>query len=120
MLEVAGTESVIAASSEAPLVDVTTTTNQTNVTEDLISNTPHGLSFQSMIQFAPMARNEPLAGGQMVGGGTGGALPGSGGNGGEVGYSFGGAADSESMYLVEGQDAEADTNRRRRSTARDC
>jgi hypothetical protein len=53
MLEVGGTESVIAASSEAPLVDVTTTTNQTNVTEDLISNTPHGLSFQSMIQFAP-------------------------------------------------------------------
>jgi hypothetical protein len=53
-----------------------------------------------------MARNEPLAGGQMVGGGTGGALPGSSGNGGEVGYSFGGAADSESMYLVEGQDTE--------------
>jgi outer membrane receptor protein involved in Fe transport len=106
MLEVGGTESVIEVSSEAPLVDVTTTTNQTNVTEDLISNTPHGLSFQSMIQFAPMARNEPLAGGQMVGGGTGGALPGSSGNGGEVGYSIGGAADSESMYLVEGQDTE--------------
>ncbi|HXU18465.1 MAG TPA: TonB-dependent receptor [Terriglobales bacterium] len=105
-LEVGGTESVIEVSSEAPLVDVTTTTNQTNVTEDLISNTPHGLSFQSMIQFAPMARNEPLAGGQMVGGGTGGALPGSSGNGGEVGYSIGGAADSESMYLVEGQDTE--------------
>ena len=105
-LEVGGTESVVEVSGEAPLVDVTTNTNQTNVTEDMISNAPHGLSFQSMIQFAPMARNEPLAGGQMVGGGTGGALPGSSGNGGEVGYSIGGAADSESMYLVEGQDTE--------------
>src|SRR5713226_3077351 len=78
----------------------------TNLTEDMINNAPHGLSFQSMIQFAPMARDEPLAGGQMVGGGYGGGLPGSSGNGGAVGYSIGGAADSESSYLVEGQDTE--------------
>ena len=103
-----GTEStVVEVNAGAPLVDVTTTTNQTNVTSDMIDNTPHGLSFQSMIQFAPMARNEPLAGSQLMNAGTGGgALPGSSGNGSAVGYSIGGAADSESSYLIEGQDTE--------------
>jgi hypothetical protein len=105
-LQVGKAETVVEVSGEAPLVDVTTNTNQTNLTEDIINNAPHGYSFQSMIQFAPMARNEPLAGGQMVGGGTGGSLPGSSGNGGEVGYSIGGAADSESSYLVDGIDTE--------------
>ena len=28
-----------------------------------LADVPHGYSFQSVIQFAPMARNEPLAGG---------------------------------------------------------
>lgn len=106
VLQVGKTSTVVEVSGEAPQIDVTTTTNQTNITEDVINNGPHGYSFQSMIQFAPMARSEPLAGGQMEGGGTGGSLPGSSGNGGEVGYSIGGAADSESSYLVEGQDTE--------------
>ena len=45
-----------------------------------------------MIQFAPMARNEPLAGGSagMGAGGTGGSLPGSSGNGLANGFSVGG------------------------------
>ncbi len=68
-------------------------------------NVPHGRSFQSMIQFAPSARNEPLWV-QPVSVGTGGSLPGSSGNGLSVGYSIGGAADSENSYLVEGQDTE--------------
>jgi hypothetical protein len=106
-LAVGAESTVVEVSGGAPLVDVTTNTNQTNVTEDMIDNAPHGLSFQSMIQFAPMARNEPLAGSQLIAGGTGGgALPGSSGNGGAVGFSIGGAADSESSYLVEGQDTE--------------
>ena len=42
----------------------------------------------------------------MGAGGTGGSLPGSSGNGNAVGFSVGGAADSESTYLVEGQDTE--------------
>jgi hypothetical protein len=105
-LQVGKTETVVEVSGEAPLVDVTTNHTLTNVTEDEIQNAPHGYSFQSMIQFAPMARNEPLAGGQMVGGGTGGSLPGSSGNGGAVGYSIGGAADSENSYLVDGLDTE--------------
>jgi hypothetical protein len=74
----------------------------------VLDNTPHGYSFQSVIQFAPMARNEPLAGGAAGGGagGSGGALPGSSGNGLAVGFSVGGGADSENSYLVEGQDTE--------------
>jgi len=102
-LEVGTAAEVVEVSGQAPVVDVTTSTNQTNVTKDVLDNTPHGYSFQSVIQFAPMARDEPLGG---AAGGTGGALPGSSGNGFSVGFSIGGAADSESQYLVEGQDTE--------------
>ena len=107
-LEVGTAAEVVEVSGAAPLVDVTTNTNQTNVTADVLNDVPHGYSFQSVIQFAPMARNEPLAGGSstMGAGGTGGMLPGSSGNGSSVGYQVGGAADSESSYLVEGQDTE--------------
>ena len=108
-LAVGQSTTVVEVSGEAPVIDVTTNTNQTNVTQDVINNIPHGLSFQSMIQFAPMARDEPLASLYTDGspnGGNGGSLPGSSGNGGAVGYSIGGAADSESSYLVEGQDTE--------------
>jgi Carboxypeptidase regulatory-like domain len=107
-MEVGATVEVVEVGGQAPTIDVTTNTNQTNVTQDVIDNTPHGYSFQSVIQFAPMARNEPLAGGSgmMGSGGTGGSLPGSSGNGMSVGFSVGGAADSESAYLVEGQDTE--------------
>ncbi|HKF02878.1 MAG TPA: TonB-dependent receptor, partial [Candidatus Sulfotelmatobacter sp.] len=102
-LEVGTTSEVVEVSGQAPVIDVTTNTNQTNVTSDVIDNTPHGYSFQSVIQFAPMARNEPLAGGT---GGMGGSAPGSTTSGAPNGYSIGGAADSESTYLVEGQDTE--------------
>jgi hypothetical protein len=103
-LEVGTSAEVVEVTSAAPVIDVTTTTNQTSVTQDLIDNGPHGYSFQSVIQFAPMARNEPLAG--TTTGGTGGGLPGSSGNGLGYGFSIGGAGDSESSYLVEGQDTE--------------
>jgi hypothetical protein len=107
-LEVGAAAEVVEVTSSAPLIDITTNTNQTNVTSDVIQNVPHGYSFQSMITIAPMARAEPLAGGSAGTGpgGTGGFLPGSSGNGSSVGYSVGGAADSESSYLVEGQDTE--------------
>jgi hypothetical protein len=112
-LEVGGTETVVEVSGAAPVIDVTTNANQTNLTSNDIADLPHGYSFQSVIQYAPMARNEPLAGNtgavgnNAVGaGGNGGSLPGSSGNGQNVGYSVGGASDSESSYLVEGQDTE--------------
>jgi hypothetical protein len=108
-LEVGTAAEVVEVSGAAPVVDVTTNTNQTNLTQDVLENAPHGYSFQSVIQFAPMARAEPLAGSTMNGqpvGGTGAGLPGSSGNGLGSGFSIGGAADSESSYLVEGQDTE--------------
>jgi hypothetical protein len=99
----------VEVSGAAPVIDTTSTQNLANVTQDVISNVPHGHSFQSVIQFAPMARNEPLGGMQVNGmgsGGTGGSTPGSSGNGLSFGYSVGGGADSENSYLVEGQDTE--------------
>jgi len=105
-LEVGTAAEVVEVSGQAPVIDVTTSTNQTNITSDTLNDTPHGYSFQSVIQFAPMARQEPLAGsgGQMAG--NGGSPPGSAPSGGFNGYMVGGAADSESTYLVEGQDTE--------------
>ena len=62
-MEVGLLSEVVEVSGRAPVIDVTTNTNQTNITSEVIDNAPHGYSFQSVIQFAPMARNEPLAGG---------------------------------------------------------
>src|SRR5260370_26387859 len=99
VLEVGTAETIVEVSAAAPVIDTTTTQNLTNVTNDVIANVPHGLSFQSVIQFAPMARNEPLAGAM---GGTGGSLPGSSGHGLAVGFSLGGPPDSESRHLLAG------------------
>jgi hypothetical protein len=108
-LSVGQVKTVVEVSTEGPLIDTTSTTTLTNIPTEELRNSPHGISFQSVIQFAPMARNEPLAGMSSNGSGTGGqggSLPGSSGNGNAFGYSIGGASDSESSYLVEGQDTE--------------
>jgi hypothetical protein len=107
-LEVGTASEIVEVTSAAPVIDTTTTQNLTNVTKDMLDNAPHGYSFQSIIQYAPMARSEPLAGGfaNITTGGVGGSLPGSSANGMNSGFSIGGAADSESTYLVEGQDTE--------------
>ncbi|HXZ31190.1 MAG TPA: carboxypeptidase-like regulatory domain-containing protein, partial [Terriglobales bacterium] len=80
-LEVGTAAEVVEVTGAAPVIDVTTNTNQTNLTSQDLQDQPHGYSFQSVIQYAPMARNEPLAGGQGGMGGTGGAPPGSTSNG---------------------------------------
>src|SRR6266480_4673017 len=103
-LEVGTAESVVEVTSEAPVIDVTTTRTMTNVTSDVIDIIPHGRSFQSVIQFAPSARNEPLAGNTVQSNGTGGSSPGSTTNGQAFGFSVAGGADSENSYLVEGQE----------------
>jgi outer membrane receptor protein involved in Fe transport len=108
-LTVGAEATTVEVSTEAPVIDTTTTQNITNVTSEALQNLPTGITFQSVIQFAPMAREEPLAGMSQNGhgtGGSGGSMPGSSGNGQSFGYSIGGAADSESSYLVEGQDTE--------------
>lgn len=90
--------------SEAPLIDETTTTTLTNIPKQSLENLPHGTSFQSVIQFAPSARQEPLMGNSAMGNGSGGTSPGNGSNGGAFGFSIGGGADSENSYLIEGQE----------------
>lgn len=113
-LKVGAQDTVVEVSSTAEGIDVTSTATNTNVTSDVIADVPHGRTFQSVIQFAPSARNEPLAGGSLnanagvtgsAGGtGNGGSSPGNGGNGNQFGYSIAGGADSENSYLVEGQE----------------
>jgi hypothetical protein len=108
-LQVGAQTEVVEVTGAAPLIDVTTTQNVTNITEDVIQNVPHGYSFQSVLQFAPMVRNEPLAGGMVGpnaagGSGTGGQSAGSGTNGQAFGFMDGGGADSENSYLVDGQE----------------
>lgn len=101
-LEVGSAAETIEVSGAAPLIDTTTQTTQTNITHDVVQDVPHGRSFQSVIQFAPSARNEPLEG-STAANGSGGMVPGSATNGQAFGYSVGGASDAENSYLVEGQ-----------------
>ncbi|MBZ5527164.1 MAG: carboxypeptidase regulatory-like domain-containing protein [Acidobacteriia bacterium] len=105
-LEVGASETVVEVTGETPIIDTTTSRTMTNVTKDVIEFIPHGESFQSVIQFAPSARNEPLMGGNGYNNfaGTGGCSPTGCSNGAAAGYQVGGAADSENGYLVEGQD----------------
>jgi hypothetical protein len=104
VLSVGAVNTVVEVKTEGPLIDETTTTTLTNIPEQALQNLPHGTSFQSVIQFAPSARNEPLAGSTAISNGTGSVSPGNGSNGGSIGYSIGGGADSENSYLVEGQE----------------
>ena len=103
-LQVGSTTTVVEVTGQSPEIDVTTTRTMTNITEDVIQDVPHGRSFQSVIQFAPSARNEPLQGNTVQSNGTGGSSPGSTTNGSAFGFSVAGGADSENSYLVEGQE----------------
>lgn len=112
-LQVGSTGTVVEVTGEAPLIDTTSSHTVTNITPDVVAEVPHGISFQSVIQFAPSARNEPLMGNNALAGtgagsfsrpGIGGGAPGSTSNGGGFGFQVAGGADSENRYLVEGQD----------------
>jgi outer membrane receptor protein involved in Fe transport len=103
-LAVGSKETVVDVDSDSgPMIDVTSVTTQTNITKDVIDYIPRGTSFQSVIQFAPAASNEPLMGNTMTNG-SGSVSPGNGSNGQQYGYSIAGGADSENSYLVEGQE----------------
>lgn len=104
-LKVGGAEQVVEVTANAATIDTTTTRTITNITQDVINDVPKGRSFQSVIQFAPAARNEPLSGQSFYSGiSGGGSSPGSGSNGLAFGYSVAGGSDSENAYLVEGQE----------------
>jgi hypothetical protein len=102
-LAVGAAASVVDVTSEAAQVDVTSVTTQSNITQDVIDYVPRGRSFQSVIQFAPSASNEPLMGNTSTNG-SGSVSPGNGSNGSSYGYSIAGGSDSENSYLVEGQE----------------
>ena len=103
-LAVGAAGTVVEVSGAAPVIDVTTETTQTNITQDVVQDVPHGRSFQSVIQFAPSARNEPLEGNSRMANGSGSTSPGNGSNGNTYGFSVAGGSDSENSYLVEGQE----------------
>ena len=103
-LVVGAAGTTVEVTGEAPEIDVTTTRTLTNITSDVINDVPHGRSFQSVIQFAPSARNEPLMGNNTGSNGTGGNAPGSTTNGSDHGFSVAGGSDAENSYLVEGQE----------------
>lgn len=82
-LQVGGASETVEVTGEAPLVDVTQSKVATNIPQEIINSLPKGRSFQSLIQLAPGARVEPLEGN---------------------GYEVQGASNSETAYLVDGQD----------------
>src|SRR6266853_1854760 len=59
-LELGEVSQTIEVTSTAILVDVTSSKVSTAIPEDVIDNIPKGRSFQSLIPFAPGARQEPL------------------------------------------------------------
>jgi len=88
-LEVGVATQVVEVSSAAQLVDVTSSKAAVSVTEDIFEHIPKGRSFQSLIQFAPGARGEPLQ---------------SNDRGRSNGFQIDGASDGDNQYLVEGLD----------------
>lgn len=81
-MELGAISEIIEVSASSAAVDVTESKVQTVIPDSIISSVPTGRSFQSIIQFAPGARSEPLQGG----------------------YQIDGASNSENAYLVEGQE----------------
>lgn len=81
-LAVGAESTVVDVTTETPQIDVTQSRTQTNISSEEIQYAPHGLSFESVIGFAPGARNEPLQGG----------------------FQVDGAATAENSYLIEGQE----------------
>ncbi len=82
---------VVEVSGQAPIVDVTTSKASVSVTSEIFTHLPKGRSFQSLIPFAPGARQEPLQSNNVASGRTG-------------GFQIDGASDGDNQYLVEGLD----------------
>jgi hypothetical protein len=103
VLKPGGASETVEVSGAAPLVDITQSKVQTNITQEVLAEVPKGTSYQSVIQFAPGARNEPLqapTGGNAI---TGGYSNHQGTNQGN-GFQIDGASNTENSYLVEGQE----------------
>jgi outer membrane receptor protein involved in Fe transport len=88
-LKVGAAVTEVEVSSDAAIVDVTQSKVQTSVTREVLNEIPKGRSFQSVIPFAPGARQEPLQSRRED-------------NGRANGFQIDGASDSENVYLIEG------------------
>ena len=86
-LEVGAVAETVEVSGTTTTVDVTQSKAATTVQQEIMLNIPKGRSFQSLIPFAPGARQEPLQGG------TGSR---------DNGFQIDGASDSENVYLIDG------------------
>ncbi|HEY0564130.1 MAG TPA: TonB-dependent receptor, partial [Terriglobales bacterium] len=86
-LKIGQTEQTVEVSAQAQEVDVTSSKVSANVTEDILTGIPKGRSFQTVIPFAPGARQEPLQGAS---------------NARNNGFQIDGATDSENVYLQDG------------------
>lgn len=80
-LAIGSEQTVVEVAAEAAQIDPTQSRSQTNISQEQIDSDPHGRSFQSVIQYAPGSRVEPLQGN---------------------GYSIDGATSSENQYLING------------------
>ena len=85
-------ETTIDVMDTIAMVDTTQSKVETTISQEVIQEIPKGRSFQSVIPFAPGARQEPL---QSV---TAGVVAG----GRQNGYQIDGASDAENTYLIEG------------------
>ena len=82
-MEIGAVAETVEVAAQAAAIDPTQSKVQTNISDTNLMDLPtQSLSFQSVIQFAPGARTEPLQGG----------------------YQVNGASNSENAYLVEGQE----------------
>jgi len=90
-LEVGAIEQTVEVSGTAPIVDVTQSKVQTNVSSEELAGIPKGRSYQSVIPFAPGARQEPLQSRREDSGRA-------------NGFQIDGASDSENVYMQEGLD----------------
>ena len=89
-MQVGGVTQEVTVSAEASVIDITQSKVQTNVSEDVLIAIPKTRSFQSVIPFAPGARQEPLQSARESRMG---------------GYQINGASDSENVYMIDGVNA---------------
>src|SRR5438105_2407988 len=89
-MQVGGVTQEVTVSAEASVIDITQSKVQTIVTEAVLEAIPKLRSFQSVIPFAPGARQEPLQSARESRMG---------------GYQINGASDAENVYMIDGVNA---------------
>jgi len=88
VLQVGAAQAVsVDVSTTAEVLDVTLSKVQTIISEDILTAIPKGRSYQSVIPFAPGARQEPLSSSRENR---------------SNGFQIDGATDSENVYLIDG------------------